>query len=139
METVGSLGLWAGFAAIVVVMLAIDLFVVGGGKEHRVSFREAATWSVVWIAITLAFACVRLFQRQRGTLAVVFLLSVVFFLLLGSGILGTLGNIPVLGDLIGLFNRLPVAGARGILIGIALGSLMAGLRILLGADRPYSG
>ena len=98
---------------------------------------EASLMAV--LAITLAFACVRLFQRQRGTLAVVFLLSVVFFLLLGSGILGTLGNIPVLGDLIGLFNRLPVAGARGILIGIALGSLMAGLRILLGADRPYSG
>lgn len=98
---------------------------------------EASLMAV--LAITLAFACVRLFQRQRGTLAVVFLLSVVFFLLLGSGILGTLGNIPVLGDLIGLINRLPVAGARGILIGIALGSLMAGLRILLGADRPYSG
>ena len=56
METVGSLGLWAGFAAIVLVMLAIDLFVVGGGKEHRVTFREAAVWSVVWIAVTLAFA-----------------------------------------------------------------------------------
>ena len=56
METVGSLGLWAGFAAIVVVMLAIDLFVVGGGKERRVSFREAATWSVIWISLSLAFA-----------------------------------------------------------------------------------
>ena len=56
METVGSLGLWAAFAAIVLVMLAIDLFVVGGGKQHRVGFREAATWSVVWIAVTLAFA-----------------------------------------------------------------------------------
>ena len=56
MENGGSLGLWSGFAAIVLVMLAIDLFVVGGGKQHRVSFKEAATWSVVWIAITLAFA-----------------------------------------------------------------------------------
>ncbi len=56
METVGSLGLWAGFAAIVLVMLAIDLFLVGGGKEHRVTFREAAVWSVVWIAVTLTFA-----------------------------------------------------------------------------------
>jgi hypothetical protein len=42
-------GLWAGFVAIVLVMLAIDLFLVGGGKEHRVSFREAAVWSVIWI------------------------------------------------------------------------------------------
>ena len=56
METVGSLGLWAGFAVIVVVMLAIDLFVVGGGKERRVSFREAATWSMIWISLSLAFA-----------------------------------------------------------------------------------
>ena len=56
METIGNPGLWAGFAAIVLVMLAIDLFVVGGGKEHRVTFREAAVWSVVWIAVTLAFA-----------------------------------------------------------------------------------
>ena len=72
-------------------------------------------------------------------MAIIFLVSVVFFLLLGSGVLGNLGNLPLLGDLIELLNRLPVAGARGILIGIALGSLTAGLRILLGADRPYSG
>jgi tellurite resistance protein TerC len=48
--------MWAGFFAIVLVMLAIDLFVVGGGKEHRVSFREAATWSCIWIGVSLAFA-----------------------------------------------------------------------------------
>jgi tellurite resistance protein TerC len=48
--------MWAGFFAIVLVMLAIDLFVVGGGKQHRVSFREAASWSAIWVAISLAFA-----------------------------------------------------------------------------------
>lgn len=56
METVGSLGLWCGFATIVLITLAIDLFVVGGGKEHRVSFKEAAIWSVIWISLTFAFA-----------------------------------------------------------------------------------
>jgi len=55
-ETIGNPGLWAGFATIVLVMLAIDLFLVGGGKEHRVGFREAAVWSVIWICVTLAFA-----------------------------------------------------------------------------------
>ena len=48
--------MWAGFFAIVLVMLAIDLFVVGGGKEHRVSFREAATWSCICIGVSLTFA-----------------------------------------------------------------------------------
>ncbi len=56
MESIGNWWLWAGFFATVLVMLAIDLFVVGGGKQHRVSFKEAASWSVVWVAVSMAFA-----------------------------------------------------------------------------------
>lgn len=55
MQTIGTWWMWAGFAVIVLVMLAIDLL-IGGGKRHRVSFREAATWSVVWVTVSLAFA-----------------------------------------------------------------------------------
>jgi tellurite resistance protein TerC len=36
-------------------MLAVDLFLLGGRKAHRVSFKEAAGWSVVWVGVTLAF------------------------------------------------------------------------------------
>lgn len=56
MESIGTWWMWAGFFAIVLIMLAIDLFVVGGGKQHRVSFREAATWSGVWVAVSMLFA-----------------------------------------------------------------------------------
>jgi tellurite resistance protein TerC len=55
-ETVGSWWMWVGFAGIVLVMLAIDLFAVGGGKQHRVSMREAAVWSGIWVAVSFAFA-----------------------------------------------------------------------------------
>ena len=55
MENISNPWLWGSFSAIVLVMLAIDLF-VGGGKQHRVSFREAATWSVVWISVSMLFA-----------------------------------------------------------------------------------
>jgi tellurite resistance protein TerC len=48
--------MWAGFFAIVLVMLAIDLFVVGGGKQHRVSLKEAATWSGIWVGVSFLFA-----------------------------------------------------------------------------------
>jgi hypothetical protein len=34
---------------------------------------------------------------------------------------------------------LALGGARGILIGVALGTLTTGLRVLFGADRPYGG
>lgn len=56
METIGTWWMWAGFAAIVVVMLIIDLFLVGGGKRHRVSMKEAAVWSVVWVSLAFVFA-----------------------------------------------------------------------------------
>ena len=56
METIGTWWMWAGFFAIVLVMLAIDLFAVGGGKQHRVSFKEAASWSGIWVGVSLAFA-----------------------------------------------------------------------------------
>ena len=56
METIGTWWMWASFFAIVLVMLAIDLLVVGGGKQHRVSLREAAAWSGIWVGVSLLFA-----------------------------------------------------------------------------------
>ena len=56
MESIGTGWTWAAFAVVVLVMLAIDLFMVGGGREHRVSVKEAATWSVIWVAVSLCFA-----------------------------------------------------------------------------------
>ena len=47
--------LWAGFIAFVLVMLALDLFVFGGRKAHKVSVKEAAIWSLVWVSLALAF------------------------------------------------------------------------------------
>ena len=56
MESIGTWWMWAGFFGLVLVMLAIDLLAVGGGRQHRVSFKEAATWSGIWVGVTLAFA-----------------------------------------------------------------------------------
>ena len=47
--------MWSGFAAIVLALLLVDLLLVGGGKQHKVSLKEAATWSLIWIAVALAF------------------------------------------------------------------------------------
>jgi tellurite resistance protein TerC len=48
------LWLWIGFNAVVVLLLALDLGVLHR-TAHRVSIREAATWSVVWIVLSLGF------------------------------------------------------------------------------------
>jgi tellurite resistance protein TerC len=46
---------WAAFAAFVVAMLAVDLFVLHR-RAREVSLKEAAVWSAVWVAIGLGFA-----------------------------------------------------------------------------------
>lgn len=56
MQSIGNPLIWGVFFTIVLTMLAIDLFIVGGGKEHRVSFKESAIWTLVWIGISLLFA-----------------------------------------------------------------------------------
>lgn len=53
--SIGSPLLWAGFLTFVVIMLALDLFVFGGGKAHKVSVKEAAGWSIAWFAMAIAF------------------------------------------------------------------------------------
>lgn len=46
--------LYGVFAAIVVVLLAVDLFVVQR-DAHEVSVREAAVWSAIWIGVSCLF------------------------------------------------------------------------------------
>ena len=53
--SVGEPWMWGAFIAFVLVMLALDLFVFGGRKAHKVSVREAAVWSGVWISLALLF------------------------------------------------------------------------------------
>ena len=67
MESIGTVWMWAGFAVVVVAMLAIDLFLVGGGKSHKVSAKEAGIWTVVWVSVAMLFAGV-LWWYLDGTL-----------------------------------------------------------------------
>ena len=89
------------------------------------------------LAVTLIYASIRLFRRRVDVMSVLFLIAAIFFLI---AIMPTpLGPIPgdqILLQFIGMFSR---GGARGLLLGIALGTLLTGLRIIFGVDRPYGG
>jgi tellurite resistance protein TerC len=54
MESVASPALWAGFIVFVLAVLALDLGVFHR-KAHAVGFKEALTWSAVWVALALLF------------------------------------------------------------------------------------
>jgi tellurite resistance protein TerC len=46
---------WVGFCIFILVMLAIDLGLFNR-KPHEISYRNAALWSAVWVALALVFA-----------------------------------------------------------------------------------
>jgi len=46
---------WIGFCLFILTMLAIDLGVFNR-RPHEITFKNAAIWSVVWIALALIFA-----------------------------------------------------------------------------------
>lgn len=57
--------LWSGFGLIVVVLLALDLGVFHK-DAHRVGAKEAAGWTALWIAISLAFTGVIYLVFEHG-------------------------------------------------------------------------
>lgn len=65
-ESIGTWWMWTGFFVLVILMILVDLFLLGGRKAHKVSVKEAAAWSVVWVSMALLF-CVALWWYLDGT------------------------------------------------------------------------
>ena len=88
------------------------------------------------LVISLTYAAARLLAKRLNLLSVVFV-GVVLMMLIGAAPL-IAAKAPMLSDFRGWILRIPtVAGARGILLGVALGTIATGIRILTGSDRPY--
>lgn len=96
---------------------------------------EAALASL--LAFFLLFAGVRMLRRRRTVWSVLFLVSAIILLLGQSALPGPLGALLV--PVRDLINEIVVsAGMRGILIGVALGTITLSLRLLAGLEQPYS-
>jgi uncharacterized membrane protein YozB (DUF420 family) len=91
------------------------------------------------LAVTLLYASIRLLRRRTNVMSVVFILTAVMMLFASATL--PFGEISPLNNFIRPWFQhvLALGGARGILIGVALGTLTTGLRALFGADRPYGG
>ncbi len=101
---------------------------------------EAALASL--LAIFLLLAGVQLLKRQRTASALLFGVSAIVMLLgqalLVSSLLPTTLRQPVSQIYEFVQNVVVTAGIRGLLIGVALGTLLLSLRLLLGVERPYN-
>lgn len=55
MPVINETWLWCLFFLLVTVVLGIDLWLLRGQKSHRVSTREALSWTAVWVSLALSF------------------------------------------------------------------------------------
>jgi hypothetical protein len=134
-------------AVLIVSVFATFVFALFLGPDHSaiqllvrgiILPAEAALMAI--LTVTLLYAAVRLLRRRVDVMNIVFL-STALLILLGSATLMGLGEVPVFGNLLQpwVSDVLSMGGARGILIGVALGTLTTGLRVLFAIDRPYGG
>ena len=132
------------------ILLIFSLFatavlgIAGGTNGPVLSFTldaiifPAEATLMALLAVTLIYASARLLRRRTDAMSIIFLGIAIVILLMSAPL--PFGKIPG-AEVVDWFitNFFAVAGARGILIGVALGALTTGLRVLFGIDRPYGG
>jgi len=97
---------------------------------------ETSLLAVTTISLTYAAAGI---LRKRMNMFSISFFFVVLLVLLGSFSIPS-ATIPFLQVIRDWILRVPaLGGARGLLLGIALGTITTGIRVLLGTDRPYGG
>lgn len=87
-------------------------------------------------AVSLTYAAASILRKRMDLFSITFFF-VVLLILLGSFSIPP-ATVPFLRVIREWILRVPaLGGARGLLIGIALGTITTGIRILMGTDRPY--
>jgi hypothetical protein len=134
------------YGALLVLSLIITFGLGLVFGPHHTSMRVAVDAIIIPVeasllailAVTLVLASIRLLRRRTDVMSVIFLVTFVLFLI--AIMPKPFGPIPVFDQLIlGIVGMVSRGGARGLLIGVALGTLLTGIRVLFGIDRPYGG
>jgi hypothetical protein len=139
----GSANSWVLIISLILTMVYLAYAVFSGSLEYATHVVadtfivpvEASLMAI--LAVTLIYASTRLLRRRLDVMSVLFLVSAVLFLI--AFIPTPFGPIPGDQAIAQFMNVFSTGGARGLLIGIALGVLLTGLRIIFGVDRPYGG
>lgn len=134
------------FSVVLIVSLVLTILVVGIlGPTSQPSLwifqyllLPVETSLMAILAIVLVYAAAQLLRRRPNIFALIFVITALFILMGTLSIPGL--EIPFISELRAWVTQVwATAGARGILLGVALGAVATGLRILTGSDRPYGG
>ncbi len=137
-----------GYSLVLILTALVSLLVTAAGLATG-SARAMSDWWFAYVlyplqaaaaglvAIVLALSAFRLLRHRRSAETVFFLVAALIVLV------GTTPLPGALGERLALLRQwwmdVPaMAGMRGFLIGVGLGTLLVGLRVVVGMDRPHS-
>lgn len=129
-------GIIYSITLVVSFLLVIALYVLDQPDARRIVLEDVAVSIESTLSALLVFALVygayRL-MRRRVTWAAVLFTAIVLITLLGAV---PLSQLDLLEQLRAWILAVPAsAGARGLLLGIALAAIIAGMRVLIGQER----
>jgi hypothetical protein len=138
---------WA-YSAILIFFLMVSLALgLIFGPDFEVMFLlfnyiqlPVETALMALLAVSLVVAGFRMVSRRRDPYSILFVLTAVFILLGNSPwLMGSDSGIAILiGNVRAWVAQVwSTGGARGILLGVAIGAVATGLRVLMGTERPY--
>jgi hypothetical protein len=87
------------------------------------------------LTVTLAVALIRAIRPGMNKASIFFIAMVLIFIWAATGFI-PFQTSEFVQSILSLLNTLQIGGARGLLLGIGLGALTAGLRVLMGRDLP---
>jgi hypothetical protein len=130
----------AGYSAIVLVTAGIVLLI--GFLFGLSSAPMAWVFDNLYVPLQGAFFALVAFFLATAAYRALRARSIETTLMLIAALIVFVGQAPLLGALTELkewvLNVPATAGVRGILLGVALGTIATGLRLIAGMDRPYS-
>jgi hypothetical protein len=100
-------------------------------QNIQVPIQASLSALIVFFIVTAAYRLLRIRNLESLVMLIVALL-----VLVGQVTVGLLPVLPGVRNWI--LDVAAMAGVRGILLGVALGALLTGIRLLLGVERPYS-
>ncbi|HSJ52882.1 MAG TPA: hypothetical protein VLC52_03975 [Anaerolineae bacterium] len=141
----GHKGRFYSFVLLAAMLLVIALGLPPVPNQPSGPSQPAVAWIFqnVQLPIQASFSALLVFFLVTATLRLLtvrnlesaVMLLVVLLVLAGQVTVGLAPLLPEIRDWI--LNVPAIAGVRGILLGVALGAVLTGVRLLLGVERPY--
>lgn len=130
----------AGYS--IIVLLTFVIVVIAGMWFGLPSAEMQWVFNYLYVPLQGTFFALVAFLLAAAAYRALRARSIETLLMLAAALIVFLGQMPLSGGLAGVRQWIldvpSTAGVRGVLLGVGLGAMATGLRLIVGLDRPYS-